>query len=164
MGLILKDKIPALMKGYPTMSDKYNVIGGILQGDTASPFGDILLYGDYTGYYKAPSGAIAAVTDIAGINLATNVKLLTDWANPNGVVEVKTGEALNLLLNGYCAVELDSTAVDTDIVANKAVAVLLATGKLTTTGVADATDLPGYKFTGIKELHGAVYYAEIVKE
>ena len=27
--LIIKDKIPQMMKGYPTVSDKYNVAGGI---------------------------------------------------------------------------------------------------------------------------------------
>ena len=30
MGLIIKDKIPMFMRGYPTVSDKYDVAGGVL--------------------------------------------------------------------------------------------------------------------------------------
>ena len=55
MGLIIKNKIAQLKKGYPTVSDKYNVQGGIYESDnegTALHFGDLLAYGSATGHYK----------------------------------------------------------------------------------------------------------------
>ena len=39
--LIIKDKIDMLMKGYPTVSDKYNVAGGVLTGNAAAQFGEL---------------------------------------------------------------------------------------------------------------------------
>ena len=49
MSLIIKDKIKQLMRGYPTVSDKYNVEGGIVEGDTPLAFGDMVAYGSTTG-------------------------------------------------------------------------------------------------------------------
>ena len=114
MGLILKDKIRQLVKGYPTVSDKYNVAGGILEGDTEVKFGDLVAYGATTGHYvKATTNA-----NIAGIVLATNVKLFPKYpAGENSDTPVVVGEAFNLLLDGYVAVEVvaptDGTEYDT---------------------------------------------------
>lgn len=52
MSLIIKDKIKQLMRGYPTVSDKYNVEGGIIEGTNGVNFGDMVVYGSKTGYYK----------------------------------------------------------------------------------------------------------------
>lgn len=159
MGLIINKQIRMLIKGYPTVSDKYNVAGGILAGNTSVKFGELVKYSSTTGYYEAITSAVD-LTDIAGIILATNVKLTDTWAGETEP-ETKVGEAFNLLLDGYVAVELDSSAVEANIAAGKSVAVILDTGKLTTSGAGSATDIPGYVFTGIKEKVGDVYLAEI---
>ena len=132
--MIIKDKISMLRKGYPTVSDKYNVAGGILQSGSADvPFGELVAYGSQVGYYKAAT-LVAAVGDIAGVILATNVKLSGVWPDENQAGLVKPAEAFNLMLDGYVAIELDdsvetetATAVaaigaittDTDIIAGK---------------------------------------------
>lgn len=159
--LIIKDKINALMKGYPTVSDKYNVAGATLVKNSAPvAFGELVKFSDTKGYYEAITEEVT-MDQIAGFVLATNVKLNTIY--PEGGVEVKGGEAFNLVLpNSYLAVELEADAVEGNIVANKAVAVKLATGKLTTSGVASATNLPNVVFTGTYEKHGEVFYAEIL--
>lgn len=160
-GLIINKDIPQLMKGYPTVSDKYNVAGGILAGTTPVKFGELVKYSATTGYYEAITGTVT-LADIAGINLATNVKLVNEYGNPDAEPQVNVGEALNLMLDGYAAVELDTTTADTtNIKAGKNVAVLLASGKLTTSGADVATDLPDYTFTGIYEMHGTALFAEI---
>ena len=160
MGLIIKDKIPMFIVGYPTVSDKYNITGGILMGDTPVHFGDLVKFSSTKGYYEAITSAVA-LTDIAGFVLATNVKLNETW--PAGDVLVKPEEAFNLVLPGsYLAIELDSGAKEANILANKSVAVILATGKCTTE-VADATApaLPNVVFTGMYEKHGSSLVAEI---
>lgn len=167
MGLIIKDKIRQLITGYPTVSDKYNAAGGILESGTAK-FGDLVVNGASTGYYKVPTATLT-LADIAGFVLGTNVKLNETW--PEGNVQVNSNEAFNLTLPGtYIAIELDSTATVSDIAAGKAVAVFLNTalkyGKLTTTGTTDATDLDGVVFTGIYENQGTTaapkYVAEVL--
>lgn len=161
MGLIINDKIRAMMVGYPTVSDKYNVAGGILSGSTPVAFGDLVQYDSTTGYYK-PATSVSAVGDIAGFVLATNVKLTQDW--PGTTVQVNGGEAFNLLLNGYIAAKLDSGATSSYVAPGASVYVILATGKLTTSDKASAStivELPGYKFTGYKETQGSDLVAEI---
>lgn len=159
--LIIKDKINMLMKGYPTVSDKYNVAGATLVASSAPvQFGELVKYSGTKGYYEAITGTVT-LEQIAGFVLATNVKLNTVY--PQGGVEVKGGEAFNLVLPGsYLAVELEADAVEANIAAGKKVAVKLATGKLTTSGVASATDLPDVVFTGTYEKHGNVFYAEVL--
>jgi hypothetical protein len=160
MGLILKDKITQLMKGYPTVSDKYNVWPGTLAGSVSAKFGDVLIYSSTSkGYYEVPTGTIT-LDQIAGINVSTNVKLVQPWGDPNAEAVVAPGEALNILYDGFVAVELDSSAVKEKITAGAKVAILLATGKLTTSGVAGATDLPNYYFTGTYD-DGSKIIAEI---
>lgn len=160
MGLILKDKIPMFKVGYPTVSDKYNVTGGILVGNTPAKFGELVKFSTTNGYYEAITDAVT-LDAIAGFTLATNVKVAEDW--PATKVQINPGEAFNLVLPGsYLAIELDSAAKEANIKANKSVAVILATGKLTTELVAaTAPALPNVVFTGMYEKHGATLIAEV---
>ena len=171
MGLIIKRNIPKLMKGFPTVSDKYDVQGGVLGGTAAAHFGDVVVFGTQAGEYKVPTSAIAAVGNIAGIVVGTNVKLATTYpAGPSYEVATPAGEAFNLLLKGYIAVELDSGLTIANVKEGAAVACILNTadkyGKLTTSGASGATDVPGWYFTGVYENKGTVdapkYVAEIV--
>lgn len=113
MGLIIKNKIAQLKKGYPTVSDKYNVQGGINEG-VALHFGDLVTYatagnpaaqtGATTGHYVK----MTAITEkLAGIVLATNVKLANKYpGDSNASVETLKGEAFNLLVRGFIAVKV----------------------------------------------------------
>jgi hypothetical protein len=106
MGLIIKNKIAQLKKGYPTVSDKYNVQGGIYEGDDALHFGDLLAYGSATGHY-VKLAATDTVDKLAGICLATNVKLANKYpGDSNASVETLKGEAFNLLVRGFIAVKV----------------------------------------------------------
>lgn len=107
MGLIINKTIQQLMTGYPTVSDKYNVGGGILEGSTAVRFGDLVQKGTNPGYY-APATSVASVDDILGFVVSTNVKLVENW--PGTTVQVNPGEAFNILINGFIAIELDDDA------------------------------------------------------
>lgn len=159
MGLIINKSIPMFIVGYPTVSDKYNVTGGTLTGTKPVQFGQLVKFSGTKGYFEALSGG-EAITDIAGFVLATNVKLAQDW--PGTTVQVNPGEAFNLVLpNSYLAIKLAANAVEGDIAANKAVAVLTASGLLTTSGVAMSNDLPNVVFTGMYERHGNTIVAEI---
>jgi len=160
MGLIIKDKINMFMVGYPTVSDKYNVTGAVLVGESSAKFGDLVKYSSTSGYYEAITGTVA-LTDIAGFILATNVKLNETW--PSGEVKVNPGEAFNLVLPGsYLAIELDESAKEESIAANKSVAVVLASGKCTTEVVeSTSVALPSVVFTGLYEKHGSKIVAEI---
>lgn len=110
MGLIIKNKIAQLKKGYPTVSDKYNVQGGIYEGNDALYFGDLLAYGSATGHY-VKLVAKDTVDKLAGICLATNVKLANRYpGDSNASVETLKGEAFNLLVRGFIAVAIKDTA------------------------------------------------------
>ena len=158
MGLIIKDKIQMLMKGYPTVSDKYNVTGAVLDGNKEVYFGDLVKFGATKGYYEAAAGA-DNVLSIAGFVVATNVKLAEGF--PGTAAAIKPGEAFNLLVNGYIAVELDAAAVENNISVTEPVHVILETGKLTTRGGGTTSPLPNAVFTGAYEKHGNVLFAEI---
>lgn len=163
MGLIINKQIPMFMRGYPTVSDKYNVAGGILAGATPVKFGDLVKFSATKGYFEAIGAAdITAenvATTIGGFVVATNVKLNTEW--PEGGVEVAPNEAFNLLVNGFIAVELATGAVEAEIVPNGPVHVTAA-GKITTpTGTGHIAALPNVVFTGMTELHGTTRYAEV---
>lgn len=161
MGMIIKNKLQELLKGYPTVSDKYNVSGGILTGSTAAHFGDLVKRSGTPGYFEAITGTVT-LPDICGFIVATNVKLAENW--PGTTVQVNPGEAFNLLVNGFIAIELDSDEVDADVISNAPVAVNLGTGKLTTSSNIDGATivaLPNCVFTGILEAHGSKKFAEI---
>lgn len=161
MGLILKDKLNMFIKGYPTVSDKYNVSGAMLAGSTPAKFGDLVKRSGTPGYFEAIATTVT-LADIAGFVVATNVKLAENY--PGTTVQVNPGEAFNLLINGFIAVELDEDAVVADIIANAPVYVILASGKLTTSTNASAgtiVELPGCVFTGLYEEQGSALLAEI---
>lgn len=159
MGLILKDKIPMFIVGFPTVSDKYNITGGTLTGNAPVHFGDLVKFSATKGYYEAITGTVTAA-DIAGFVLGTNVKLNELW--PEGQVQVNPGEAFNLVLPGsYLAIALDATAVEANIKANAKVYAIPATGKCTTVSASNI-ELPGVVFTGMVEKHGETLVAEIL--
>lgn len=159
MAMIIKDKLQMLMKGFPTVSDKYNVLPAVLDGTAPVNFGDVVVYSTTDGYYTKPA-TITAATQVAGFVVATNVKVPENY--PGTTVQVNPGEAFNLLHSGYIAVAVDSGATDSNIAAGKKVAVL-PNGKITTSGTATAIDLDGVVFTGTKETVGGVKLAEIYK-
>ena len=157
MAMIIKDKLQMLMKGFPTVSDKYNVLPAVLDGTDPVNFGDVVVYSTTAGYYTKPA-TITAATQVAGFVVATNVKLPENY--PGTTIQVNPGEAFNLLHSGYLAVELDSGAVDANVAAGKGVAVL-PSGKITTAGVSTAIALTNVTFTGTKETVNGKRYAEI---
>lgn len=160
MGLIIGKKgIPMFIVGFPTVSDKYNITGGVLTGEIPVKFGDLVKFSAEKGYYEAITGAVT-LADIAGFVLGTNVKLNEKW--PEGDVHVNPGEAFNLVLPGsYLAIALDTTAVETGVKANAQVYVIPATGKCTTVSASNLA-LPGVVFTGMVEKHGETLVAEIL--
>ena len=165
MSLIIKDKIKQLMRGYPTVSDKYNVEGGIVEGTDGVNFGDMVAYGSTTSYYKKAT-ALTSVDEIAGFVLATNVKLEDTWSGENKGPVTYPGEAFNLFMNGFIALSLKSDATLAQIKNGAKVAVVLATAELTTADkiAADTiVELPDYEFTGIYEKQGATLLAEVRK-
>lgn len=165
MSLIIKDKIKQLMRGYPTVSDKYNVEGGIVEGTDGVNFGDMVVYGSTTGYYKKAT-TLTNVDEIAGFVLATNVKLEDTWGKTNDGPITNPGEAFNLFMNGFIAIALKSDATLGQIKNGAKVAVVLATAELTTADkIAAGTivELPDYEFTGIYEQQGATLLAEVRK-
>lgn len=159
MNLIINKSIPMFKKGYPTMSDKYNVTGGILTGTTPVPFGSVVVTTDTPGYFKAPS-AIADVKNVAGIVVATNVKLAQEW--PGKTVQVNPNEAFNLLINGFIAVQLAASATIGNVMANAPVAIK-ADGSFTTSNDGEkVADLPNTVFTGMYEQQAdGTYLVEI---
>ena len=157
MAMIIKDKLQMLMKGFPTVSDKYNVLPAVLDGTAPVKFGDVVVYSTTDGYYTKPA-TITAAAQVAGFVVATNVKLPENY--PGTTIQVNPGEAFNLLHSGYLAIELDSGAVDANVAAGKGVAVL-PSGKITTAGVSTAIALTNVTFTGTKETVNGKRYAEI---
>lgn len=162
MGLIIGNKIQELMIGYPTVSDKYDVAPAVLAGSTAVKFGDAVTFASTDGYFAAITSTLSDATSVAGFVLATNVKLATGF--PGTEPEVKPGEAFNLLIKGFMAIELDSGATLSYATPNSAVHVILATGKMTTVDNYDAgtiVPLENVVFTGVTELQGSKKVAEI---
>lgn len=154
MGLIIKDKIQSLLRGYPTVSDKYNVQGGINEGPNGLDFGDMIVYGSQTGYYKKAT-SLTDVKEFAGFVLATNVKLEDTWGGTPlfGPITLP-GEAFNVFVDGWMAVALKSDATLAEIKEGSKVAVVLASADLTTSDkINDSTivALPGCTFTGVYE-------------
>lgn len=153
MSMILKDKLTLLMKGYPTVSDKYNVRGATLASTSeVGHFGDIVkIKGD--GYFTVASetNTISAASEVAGVLMATNVKLVTDWgAGYSAEAPTKPGEAFNLMLDGYVAlpVKVDSGSTATEVLAAISEgddAKVTEDGKVSKEGTIEM----GWKFTGI---------------
>lgn len=156
MGLILKDKVKQLIKGYPTVSDKYNVAGGILAGSNPVEFGDLVAYSSNAGYYEKAMGTSLPSAGLAGLVVATNVKLVDSWA---GETEPKTkvGEAFNLLLDGFIAAKVLITAnTFTNLAPGKAVYYKVGAAASDPIILADSANgtaaLAGYSFTGVYDV------------
>ena len=152
MSLIIKDKIAQLMRGYPTVSDKYNVQGGINEGPEALTFGDMITFGSQTGYYKRAT-SLKKIDEFAGFVLATNVKLEDTWFGTNLFgPQTVAGEAFNVFMNGFIAITLKSDTDVSKIKEGTKVGVTLATTDIVTSDKIDNSaivELPGYEFTGI---------------
>ena len=157
MSLIYKNKIPALMVGYPTVSDKYNVSGAVLEGTQSVNNGELVTFGSASGGYKKIT-ALTSAKDIAGIVLATNVKVATTYPANDENIATKPGEGFNLCIWGYIAIDCDVTAVEADVKEGATVYVTAA-GKCTT--VKGANFETTWTFTGVKEKHGDTLVAEI---
>ena len=139
------------MVGYPTVSDKYDVEGGL--ANETLRFGDLVV-AESVGVYKKVDA-----TKVDGIVLATNVKLNTSYpADAEGPVTAK-GEAFNVLIKGRVAVALDSDATKAAVVQG-ADAKLSTAHKLSTTGTAIAGNV-SIKFTGFYEMQGTTIVAEV---
>lgn len=110
MSLIIKGDITKLKQGYPVISDKYDVKGGVLEGTGNLAYGQLVKRGSATGYYTAVSGTntISAAKDIAGIRLAVNVKLVNEWP-AKGSPLTYPGEAFDLCFRGFVAVAVSFT-------------------------------------------------------
>ena len=163
MGLFIKREIQKLLTGYPTVSDKYDVQGGILGGAVAAKPGDLLIFGANQGEFAKPATAMTGVDQIAGILLGVNVKLVLQYPGASAAAETMPGQAVDLCTKGFIPVELEE-AVTADIKDGAAVKCLLASGKLTTSSNASGTEVPNMKFTGVFENHGTEAAPVIVAE
>lgn len=139
MGLILNRELPKLLKGYPTVSDKYDVAGGTLKaGSEKIEVGTVLAYTDVAGVYAAATASDAA--KVAGVACAPNVKLTDSWEG-DGKTYVHAGEAVNILVRGFVAVEVDKL----DGITPNAAVNLSAAGALT---AGEGTAISNWVFTG----------------
>lgn len=102
MGLILNQSLKKLTKGYPTRTAKEQVEGGILGGTDNLVPGQVVCFGAQPGEFTATFAA----AKIAGIALATNVKLVTEYPGESKDAPFVPGEAINLMISGYIAVAL----------------------------------------------------------
>lgn len=158
MGLIIKDKLQMMIVGFPTVSDKYNVTGGLLSGTSPVSFGDLVMH-DGSGFYKKVASA-SSIADIAGFVLGTNVKVAEGFAT--NVVQVNPGEAFNLVLPGsYLAIKVGGISAASDITPNKQLYVDLSDGSVTISS-SGTVALPGVILTGTWELQGSDYVCEIL--
>lgn len=144
--MILKNKVPELRLGYPTVSDKYNVAGGVLAATSApADFGRLLKFTETSGVY-ALADTVTDVSEIAGVNCATNVKLADPWTDK---VTVYPGEAVNIMFDGYITIQLASTLSKVEeIKAGAPVYFKTDTGDACTNGDAGALPIPHWAFTG----------------
>lgn len=110
--LIIKDKISMLRKGYPTVSDKYNVQGGIVvDGGEPVVVGELVKFSSIPGYYEK-AVSLANVAQVAGIALSTNVRLTRVWPSDSVTpVTYEEGEAFDLFVDGFIAVQMDDAVI-----------------------------------------------------
>lgn len=156
MGLILKNKLPELMQGYPTISDKYDVapasvastqVGEILAGQAVA-------LTTAAGVYTAVD-ASTTIGQIAGFVLATNVKVPGTYPAPATTQAYTAGQAFNLMIKGFIAVPVKLGDAET-ISNGDAVYIMIGgdfAGTLTVSGHTEAsvtaTQLPGAFYTGL---------------
>lgn len=159
MSILGKDGFRKLLVGYPTVSDKYDVGPATLEGTAQVLPGDVVVFGSASGSYKPVTTLTGFDGQVAGIVLATNVKVPTTYPAPEGPVPYNPGEQFGLLVRGFVAVKLDANAVLADA-KEGATVYITSTGKLTT--VSTSNFATPWKFMGVTELHGTDKIAEIV--
>lgn len=166
MGLIIKNKIPELMQGYPTVSDKYDVAPAVLTGATDVKAGQVVALTSTAGRYTAP-GASTTIGQIAGFVLATNVKVPNTYPASTADQTYTAGDAFNLMIKGFIACPV--TLGDAETITNGA-AVYVMIGNAADAGVltvaghsgsGTATQLPGAYYTGVTTTVGSTVLAEI---
>lgn len=115
MGLILNQKIKKLQKGYPTRTAKEQTEGGVLGGDYELAPGQLVKFGVQAGEYNAvnATASITLASQVAGIALATNVKLVNKYPGESLDAPFVPGEAINLMTSGYIAVALTGLSATT---------------------------------------------------
>lgn len=156
--MIIKDQIQQLMKGHPTVSDKYNVSGAILEGTSGKiGFGELVAFTGTPGYYTKAVGTALPSAGLAGLSIAPNVKLVKEYGDPSAEAEVAPGEAFDLLLDGYITAVVEITAnTFTNLAANKPVYYKLGASSTAAIVLADSAAgtaaLTGYTFTGVYEV------------
>ncbi len=154
MGLIIKESLKKMMKGYPTISDKYDVEGGVNRGSLAIKFGDLVVFtsaltaGQYAGAREVTPVATGAGANIAGICVAENVKLVTTYPGQSIDATIEPGEAVTLMTRGFIAVEI-ATADAANCKAN--VAVYYDTTTNVFTSDSSKVAIAGAVFTGAVE-------------
>ena len=160
MSLIIGKKINMLKLGYPTVSDKYDVAGATLTGETKVAFGAPVSWDSSTGegaYVKA----FTSTDTLAGFVVATNVKVPTTYPAEDNPV-VLPGESLNLLVKGYVAVKCNAS-ISTASIQPFAKLSLNAAGEVIAYSDSAAKQVNGY-FTGVWEKQGSDIIAEIYVE
>lgn len=169
MGLIKgKNGIQKLLVGYPTVTDKYDVIAATLEGSTDCYNGDVMMRGSAHSLYKKAVGTsgsyITSANQIAGVLLATNVKVPSVYPADSASVATKAGEQFNLIIRGFVAVKLEDTNAVLANAVEGASVYITQEGKLTTvpTSTTSTNVLLPWKFTGVTELQGNDKVAEIV--
>ena len=146
MSNILNKSIAKLMKGYPTVADKYDVAGGVLASDAAAiEPGALLVFTAESGVYT-PAVAASTVDNIAGIALAQNVKLTDIWSSTASKTLTQPGEAVNLCIRGLVAVDVGATVA---AAVKPGAKVGLTGGALVVAG--DTNAIPNWYFTGCVE-------------
>ena len=106
MGMIL-NRLKKFTKGYSTAMNNPYTQGGILEGADAVN-GDFLVFGSTDGFYKKDADLVTNVKNIAGVLLATNVKVTLAYGD-NPAVTTKAGEGFNLMVEGFVALPLATT-------------------------------------------------------
>jgi hypothetical protein len=157
MSLILgRNGIQKLMAGYPTVSDKCDVAPATLESGVASN-GSVMMHGTAHSLYKVAS-SVATAEQVAGVLLATNVKVPGTYPAATGSVETKAGEQFGLIVRGFVAVELDAGA-DLAAATEGSTVHITAAGKLTTSTA--STVALTWRFTGVTETQGTAKLAEV---
>lgn len=151
MGLIIKESLKKMMKGYPTISDKYDVDGGINRGAQAIKFGDLVVFTSdlIAGQYAGAREVTATAANIAGICVAENVKLVTTYPGESKEATIEPGEAVTLMTRGFIAIAYDTAYTTVAVKAN--VPVYYDTTKNLFTTDTSKVAIAGAEFTGAVE-------------
>ena len=152
MGMIIGQKIKKFIVGYPTVSDKYDVAGAVVTGSSAVRFGDPLMWDSGTqnadGYYVKKAASTVTAANFAGFAVATNVKVASGF--PGTTVETVAGEAINLLVKGYIAVDITASSSIKSSILPGAKLYITSAGVLTLTSTSNVDT--GYTLTGAFEI------------